>query len=118
MSRFRQRLQRAEARIDRAFAEECPVLLIIGQEQRPVTAIFENPDALVRVTGGGEIQDTAPAISLHTAAVTGLAKKSQVVINGNSWWVTHIGSDEDGRTRVRLAHGKPGRPAPEIDEWS
>ncbi|MGG8285598.1 head-tail joining protein [Klebsiella sp. 141162] len=118
MNRFRQRLMRADARINRAFAEEILALLTIGQEKRPVVVIFESPDAPVSVPGGGEIQDHAPAFSAMTADIQGLAKHDGVVVNGMPYRVTHVGTDEEGRTRVTLAYGEPGKPQPEIDKWS
>ncbi|STA77340.1 hypothetical protein [Citrobacter koseri] len=51
MNRFRERLARADARIDRAFAEEVPAIISVGDEQRPVAVIFESPDAPVSVPG-------------------------------------------------------------------
>lgn len=118
MNRFRQRLDNAEARINRAFAEEMPALLQIGTTARPVTIIFEAPDAPVVVTGGGEIQDYAPAFSALTADLVGLDKSSTVQINGEMYRVTHIGTSEEGRTRVSLGYGEGGRPVPEINNWS
>ncbi|HBN5194547.1 TPA: hypothetical protein L3F01_005250, partial [Citrobacter freundii] len=56
MSRFRERLAKADARINRAFAEEVPACLQTGEGPRLVTVIFESPDALSGVPGGGEIQ--------------------------------------------------------------
>ncbi len=53
MHRFHKRLMRADARISRLFSEECPAILSIGSERRPVMVIFESPDAPVRVPGGG-----------------------------------------------------------------
>lgn len=118
MSRFTDRLRRADRRIDRMFGEEVPVNFIIGGEQRPVSAIFENPDASFSLAGGGGIRDASPAVSVYTTDISGLNKRDEVVIRGTSWWVTKIGTDEDGRTRIELAHGKPGRPVSEIDKWS
>ncbi|EAO4202524.1 hypothetical protein FRH56_24150 [Salmonella enterica] len=112
MNRFRQRLLKADARINRAFAEEVPAILSVGDEQRPVTVIFESPDAPVGVPGGGEIQDHAPAFSAMTPDIVGLSERNRVEINGGAFWVTHIGADEEGRTRVTLAHGEPGRATP------
>lgn len=118
MNRFRQRLDRAEARINRAFAEELPALLLIGAERRAVTIIFEVPDAPVSVPGGGEIQDHSPAFSAITADLSGLDKQCTVQINNEMYRVTHIGTDEEGRTRVTLGCGEGGRVAPIIDRWS
>jgi len=118
MSRFRERLMRAEARINRAFAEEMPAILFIGDEQRPVIIIFESPDAPVGVPGGGEIQDHAPAFSALTHDLTGLSKHDGVLIDGVSYRVTHVGADADGRKRVTLAYGRPDKPQPAIDSWS
>ncbi|MGN7913470.1 head-tail joining protein [Enterobacter sp. 22466] len=118
MNRFRQRLLNADARISRAFAEEVPAVLSIGSELRPVTVIFETPDAPVDVQGGGQIQDRAPAFSVMTADIAGLEKHHEVEINGTAYRVTHVGADEEGRTRVTLAYGAPGKPQPEINKWS
>ena len=118
MSRFRQRLHKADARINRAFAEEIPALLYIGDERRPVGVIFESPDAPVSVPGGGTLQDHAPAFSAMSREISGLVKECRVDVNGQPYRVTHIGSDEEGRTRVTLAYGEPGRPQPAITHWS
>lgn len=118
MNRFRARLGRVDARINRAFAEETPVALQIGEEHRPVVVIFESPDAPVSVPGGGEIQDHSPAFSAMTADIAGLSKNDGVVINGINYRVTHIGTDEEGRTRVSLGLGRPGKPQPVINSWS
>lgn len=118
MNRFRTRLNRADARISRAFAEEAPAELQIGEERRPVIVIFESPDTPVSVPGGGEIQDHAPAFSAMTADIAGLSKNDGVVINGINYRVTHVGTDEEGRTRVSLGHGRPGKPQPVINSWS
>jgi hypothetical protein len=118
MNRFRARLNRADARINRAFAEELPAELQIGEERRFVSVIFESPDAPVSVPGGGEIQDHAPAFSTMTADIAGLSKNDGVVINAVPYRVTHIGTDEEGRTRVTLGYGRPGKPQPVIDRWS
>lgn len=118
MNRFRERLIKADARINRAFAETVPAILSIGNERRPVTVIFESPDAPVSVPGGGEIQDHSPAFSAMTADITGLSKHDGVVINQIAYRVTHVGTDEEGRTRVTLAYGEPGKPQPAIDRWS
>jgi hypothetical protein len=118
MNRFRERLIKADARINRAFAETVPAILSIGNERRPVTVIFESPDAPVSVPGGGEIQDHSPAFSAMTADITGLSKHDGVVINEIAYRVTHVGTDEEGRTRVTLAYGEPGKPQPAIDRWS
>ncbi|WP_202301539.1 head-tail joining protein [Dryocola clanedunensis] len=118
MNRFRARLSKADARINRAFAEEVPALLFIGTESRPVVIIFEAPDAPVFVQGGGEIQDHSPAFSAMTADLNGLEKQCTVQINGKMYRVTHIGTDEEGRTRVTLGYGEAGRVSPVIDSWS
>ena len=118
MSRFRQRLERAEARIERYFAEAMPAVLLIGREHRHVTVIFEAPDAPVSVPGGGEILDRAPAFSARTAALGGLGKNDTVAIGGAEYRVTHVGADEEGRTRVTLAVGKAGVKTPSLDTWS
>lgn len=118
MNRFRERLMKADARINRAFAEELPARLLTGNEPRSVCVIFESPDAPVGVPGGGEIQDNAPAFSAMTSDIAGLSKHDGVVINGTTFRVTHVGADEEGRTRVTLAHGGPGNPQPAIDKWS
>jgi hypothetical protein len=118
MSRFSDWLKRADLKVDRVFAESEPVILVIGAEQRPVTAIFESPDAPVEINGGGEISDHAPALSLYTADIHGLEKRHAVIIGTQSYWVTHIGADEDGRSRVTLAVGAPNKPAKPINKWS
>lgn len=118
MSRFSERLKRADQRVDRAFAEDVQAVLVIGAEHRPVTVIFEEPDALVTIPGGGEIDDRSPAISAYTRDILGLKNRCQVLIDSVSYWVTHIGANEEGRTRVRLARGEPGRQQPAIDKWS
>lgn len=118
MNRFRQRLLNADARISRAFAEEVPVVLSVGAELRPVTVIFETPDVPVDVPGGGQIQDRSPAFSAMTADIAGLEKHHGVEINGTTYRVTHIGADEEGRTRVTLAYGAPGKVQPDINKWS
>ena len=118
MNRFRARLARADARISRAFAEELPAFLFLGDAPRPVTVIFETPDAPVDVPGGGQIQDRAPAFSAMTADLSGLEKNHGVEINGTHYRVTHVGADEEGRTRVTMAYGEPGKPQPEIKKWS
>ncbi|MDR9379990.1 head-tail joining protein, partial [Escherichia coli] len=88
MNRFRRLLTNADARVTRAFAEEIPAYLFLrGGEKRPVRVIFESPDATVGIRDGGEI-------------------------NADIFHVTHIGADEEGRTRVTLARGEPGRSTP------
>lgn len=118
MNRFRARLNRADARISRAFAEEAPAELQIGEERRSVIVIFESPDALVDVPGGGQIQERSPAFSAMTADIAGLEKHHGVEINGTAYRVTHVGAEEEGRTRVTLAYGAPGKPQPDINKWS
>ncbi|TNL10060.1 hypothetical protein CYD30_11340 [Kosakonia cowanii] len=118
MNRFRARLARADARISRAFAEELPAVLFIGSEVRSVTVIFETPDAPVDVPSGGQIQNRSPAFSALTADIAGLEKHHGVEINGTAYRVTHVGADEEGRTRVTLAFGEPGKPQPGINHWS
>ena len=118
MSRFRQRLLKADARITRAFAGELPAILVIGTERRPVAVILETPDAPVDVPGGGQIQNHSPAFSVMTADIAGLEKHHGVEINGTPYRVTHVGTDEEGRTRVLLGYGEPGKPQPEISNWS
>lgn len=117
MHRFYKRLMRADARISRLFAEECPAILHIGSERRPVTVIFESPDASVNVPGGGEIADQAPAFSALTEDIVGLAKNCDVELNHEFYRVTHVGADEMGRTRVTLGRGR-GPSLPVIDGWS
>ncbi|EMH4919809.1 hypothetical protein RGP44_002887 [Serratia marcescens] len=117
MNRFTERMQRADRRVDRYFAEDPSVVLVIEGQARPVVAIFESPDDMALVQGGGEIQDHAPAISVYTADIVGLEKKCQALIGGASYWVTHIGADEAGRTRVTLARGVPGKDVDPI-KWS
>jgi hypothetical protein len=94
-----------------------PAVLSIGSELRPVTVIFETPDAPVDVPGGAD-SGSAPAFSAMTADITGLEKHHEVEINGTAYRVTHVGADEEGRTRVTLAYGAPGKPQPEINKWS
>ncbi len=118
MSRFDKRLNRADARINRAFAEELPALIFIGTEIRSVIIILETPDALSTVPRGGEIQNHSPAFSVLTADIAGLEKNHGVQINGLEYRVTHVGSNEAGRTRVALAYGKPGKVQPGIETWS
>lgn len=118
VSQFERMMRQADRRIDQAFAKETDVILRIGTEQRAIKAIFENPDDPVNVPGGGDIRHMKPAISVNTADIYGLKPKCEVVIDGRSWWVVRVGADEVGRTRVTLASGKPGRPTPEITEWS
>lgn len=48
----------------------------------------------------------------------GLEKHHGVEINGTAYRVTHIGADEEGRTRVTLAYGAPGKVQPDINKWS
>ena len=105
MNRFRSRLNRADARISRAFAEELPAELLIGEERRPVVVIFESPDMPVSVQGGGEIQDHSPAFSAMTVDIAGLSKNDEVEINAVSY-------------RVTLGYGRPGKLQPEINRWS
>ena len=116
MHRFYKRLMRADARISRLFSEECPAILSIGSERRPVMVIFESPDAPVRVPGGGEINDQAPAFSALTEDIKGLSTNCTVELNHEFYRVTHIGADEMGRTRVTLGRGR-GTSLPAI-EWS
>jgi len=71
--------------------------------------IFETPDVPVDVPGGGQIQDRSPAFSAMTTDIVGLEKHHGVEINGTAYRVTHIGADEEGRTRVTLAYGAPVR---------
>lgn len=111
-------MKRADRIVDRQFAEELPVVLVIGAEHRPIVSIYESPDDPRQIKGGGEINDQAPAISAYTADITGLSYRCQVIINNNDYWVTHIGADEVGRTRVTLARGQPGKSAPAIKKWS
>lgn len=118
MSRFTERLQRADKVVDRTFAEELPVVLMVGVERRPITAIFENPDACADVHGGGEIRDVAPALSAYTVDIQGLAKRHAVTVGAEHYWVTHIGADEMGRTRITLAVGEPSKPVEDITQWS
>lgn len=118
MSRFTERLQRADKVVDRTFAEELPVVLMVGAERRPITAIFEKPDACAEVHGGGEIRDVAPALSAYTVDIQGLAKRHAVTVGAEHYWVTHIGADEMGRTRITLAAGEPGKPVEDITQWS
>ena len=40
------------------------------------------------------------------------------VIFETPYRVTHIGADEEGRTRVTLAYGAPGKVQPDINKWS
>ncbi|EHM1889200.1 head-tail joining protein [Escherichia coli] len=113
MNRFRRLLTNADARVNRAFAEEIPAYLFLRDgEKRPVSVIFESPDATVGIRDGGEINDHAPAFSAMTADISGLMKRDQVEINADIFHVTHIGADEEGRTRVTLARGEPGRSTP------
>ena len=118
MNHFRSRLARADARINRAFAEEAPATLLIGDEARPVVVIFESPDSPVSVPGGGELQDYSPAFSAMTADIAGLSKGDGAIVNGVNYRVIHVGTDEQGRTRVSLAFGEPGKPQPDINHWS
>ncbi|MCU3631193.1 hypothetical protein N8V40_22395 [Enterobacter hormaechei subsp. steigerwaltii] len=53
-----------------------------------------------------------------TADIVGLEKHHGVEINGTAYRVTHIGADEEGRTRVTLAYGAPGKVQPDINKWS
>lgn len=112
MSRFTERLQRADRRVDHYFAETLPVRIFPHGEGRDITAIFEDPDAPVGIPGGGEIRDAAPAISAHTAEIHELCHRDKVIVRGDSYWVVHIGANEAGRTRITLARGTPGEPAP------
>jgi len=93
-------------------------MLLIGEESRPVMVIFESPDSPVSVPGGGEVQDYSPAFSAMTADIGGLTKGHGVMVNDVNYRVTHVGTDEEGRTRVSLAFGEPGKPQPEINKWS
>ncbi len=52
-----------------------------------------------------------------TADISGLEKHDGVVINTIPYRVTHIGADEEGRTRVTLAYGNR-KTQPQIDKWS
>jgi len=112
MSRFTERLRRADRRVDHYFAETLPVWIYPHGEARVITAIFEDPDAPVGVPGGGEIRDAAPAISAHTAEIQGLCKRDKVIVRGDRYWVVRTGANEAGRTRITLARGEPGAPAP------
>ncbi|KFC13129.1 hypothetical protein GTGU_00171 [Trabulsiella guamensis ATCC 49490] len=114
MSRFRDRLMNADARINRAFAEDSPAVLFLESGPRQVTVIYESPDAPVEVPGTGKIVNQTPAFSAMTADLTGLAEGDKVDISGASYRVTHIGSDEYGRTRVTLGRGEPGNNTPEV----
>lgn len=117
-SRFQDRLGRVEVRIQRTFAEACPVVFQVHGECRLITAIFEDPDAPVAVPGGGDIDDRAPAIIPFTRDIVGLKKGDPVTVNGQGYRVTHLGSDELGRTRVTLARGGEQAAPPVIDHWS
>ncbi|MCK2512496.1 head-tail joining protein [Escherichia coli] len=118
MSRFRERMARADARIDRAFAEEMPAIIFVAGERRAITVIFESPDAPVALKGGGEILDQAPAFSSMTEEIAGLKKYAEVRVNDEYFWVTHIGADEMGRTRVTLGKGRRGNQLPDPEHWS
>lgn len=118
MSRFRDRLIKADQRISRMFAEYEEAMWYGSNRWHFISIIFETPDALVNVPGGGEIQDRAPAISAMTTDITGLEKESLIVIRNQPYRVTHVGSDEEGRTRVRLAYGEPGAGQKPVEQWS
>lgn len=64
MSRFRERLAKADARINRAFAEEVPACLQMGEGPRLVTVIFESPDALSVYRAAGKFR-TIPRRSVQ-----------------------------------------------------
>ena len=70
------------------------------------------------IYGGGEIRDVAPALSAYTVDIQGLAKRHAVTVGAEHYWVTHIGADEMGRTRITLAVGEPGKPVEDITQWS
>lgn len=96
MHRFYKRLMRADARISRLFSEECPAILSIGSERRPVMVIFESPDAPVRVPGGGEINDQAPAFSALTEDTRGNAMDE-----ARLWFGLNAIKIKDLRGRIR-----------------
>lgn len=114
MRNFRTRLARAEARINRAFAEDVPAYLLIGDERRAITVIFERPDRSVELPAGGEIEQFPPAMSALTADITGLRAHCTVELNNAFYRVTHVGADEEGRTRVLLTEGAAGQAAPAV----
>lgn len=117
-SRFQRRLNRADLRVQRVFAEEVPVILWVGPGARPISAIFEDPDNPVDIPGGGSIDDRSPSLSAMTPDIFGLQKGNTVLVNGEGYRVTHIGSSELGRTRVTLARGGQQERPPEINQWS
>ncbi|WP_241609007.1 head-tail joining protein [Rosenbergiella australiborealis] len=118
MSRYAQRLKRVDSTVDRIFAETKCVMLMISGECRTITAILEKPDGLNQISGGGNIEHVSPALSVHTADITGLMKRDAVTIGTDRYWVTHIGADEMGRTRLTLATGAPSQPVADITKWS
>ncbi|MBT0721070.1 hypothetical protein HGT70_07210 [Rosenbergiella collisarenosi] len=118
MSRYAQRLKRVDSIVDRMFAETECVVLMIGGECRTITAILEKPDGLTQLSGGGNIEHLSPALSVHTAEIVGLMKRHAVIIGIDRYWVSHIGADEMGRTRLTLAVGDPNQPVADITQWS
>lgn len=118
MRNFRDRLARAEDRIDRAFAEKKPAVLHIGDERRPVTVILERPDRAIELPSGGEISRFPAAVSARTSDIAGIAQHCTVELDGVYFRITHVGADEEGRTRITLTDGKAGQPVPVVPgQW-
>lgn len=118
MNRYGQRLKRADAAVDRVFSETERIVLLVGTERRVITAVLEKPDGESQLNGGGNIKHLSPALSVHTSDITGLLKRHEVLIGSEHYWVSHIGTDEMGRTRLTLATGDPNQPVADITKWS
>lgn len=118
MSRFSERLNRADRRVFITFAESVPVSLFVGEERRDFHAIFEEPDNPVVVKGGGEIADMAPAIIADPVNLSGVERCQRVLVNGSDYWISHIGANELGMQRLTLAVGEPGAESPQLPGWS
>ena len=118
MSRYEQRLKRADTAVDRVFAETERIVLMIGTERRAITAVLEKPDGESHLSGGGKIEHLSPALSVYTSDITGLLTRHEVLIGSDHYWVSHIGADEMGRTRLTLAVGIPNQSVADITQWS
>lgn len=85
---------------------------------REVRGVFDDPENIVGVPGGGQVDDVSPSLFVRSADVTGVAKNMRVEVNAEVFWIRHITPDDTGSRTLFLVRGEPGRSTPAVPgQW-
>lgn len=122
MSTFENLFDRALFDADEKIIDRMGVTALISVRgeslPRQVRGVFDDPENIVGVPGGGQVDDVSPSLFVRSADVIGVAKNMRVEVNAEVFWIRHITPDDTGSRTLFLVRGEPGRSTPVVPgQW-